>query len=147
MKAALLKILLLFCTFKNYQHLTYFYFLILLRPWWFFHLKHKISCLTIFWLWDKVQTNNSPVPWNGLFCMGPIQGAKKVSFTACSSGNLYLGLPMILFLWSLLHPLSSRYLISVINTKVSCAINFNQHIVYEFKAWDMLTTAYNNIKL
>ena len=33
MKAALLKILLSFCTFKNYWHLTYFYFLIFSRPW------------------------------------------------------------------------------------------------------------------
>ena len=33
MKAALLKILLSFCTFENYRHLTYFYFLIFSRPW------------------------------------------------------------------------------------------------------------------
>ena len=56
-------------------------------------------------------------------------------------------LPLILCLWSLFHPLSSKYLISVIYTKVSCAINFNQYIAYEFKAWDMFTikcSAYNS---
>ena len=48
-KVALLKNLLLFCTFKNYQHLNYFYFFFV-KALMIFYLKHKINFLTFFGL-------------------------------------------------------------------------------------------------